>query len=151
MKDQQSSEGVISSTEFSWMPVTCSASERSVMGLVLLNIFISDLDEGIESTLSKFADDTKLGGVADTPEGCATIQQDLDRLESWAERSQTGFNKSKCRVLRMGRDTCMHQYRLGADLLESSSAEKGLGGQQVDYKPAVCHCGQEDQYCPGVH
>lgn len=34
------------------------------------------LDEGIESTLSKFAGDIKLGGLADTLEDCATIQQD---------------------------------------------------------------------------
>ena len=46
-----------------------------------MNIFFNVLDEGIESTLSNFVD-MKLGGVADTLESCAAIQQDLARLES---------------------------------------------------------------------
>lgn len=39
------------------------------------------------------------------------------------------FNKSKCRVLHLGRNYHMHQYRLGTDLLEKSSAEKDLGSR----------------------
>ena len=60
------------------------------------------------------------------PEGCAAIQQDLDRLENWAHRNLR-VNKSKRRVLHPGRNNHTYQYRIEDDGLERSTAEKDLG------------------------
>ncbi|KAK4818493.1 hypothetical protein QYF61_014223 [Mycteria americana] len=97
--------GVYSS---SW-PVTSGVPQGSVLGPVLFNIFINDLDEGIECTLSKFADDNQ--GVLI----CLRAKANCMR-----------FNKANCKVLHLGHNNPMQRYRLGEEWLESCQAEKDL-------------------------
>lgn len=96
-----------------------------MLGPVLSNIFVNDLDEEIKCTLSKFVDGMKLGGKSDTPEVWTATQWDPDRLKNWVDKNLMRFKKDKCRVLNLVRND--PQLRLGTDLLESSSSEKDMG------------------------
>jgi len=117
----------VNSSMFTWRPVKSGIPKVSVLGPQLLNIFVSDMDNWTEYTLSKSADNTKLCGAVDTLEGRDAVQRDLDRLERWACANFTKFSKAKCKVLYTRRGNPKHKYRLGGEWDESIPEEKDFG------------------------
>ncbi|PKU43701.1 hypothetical protein llap_6005 [Limosa lapponica baueri] len=85
------------------------------------------MDSGIECTLRKFADDTKLCGMVDMLEGRDVLQKDLDRLERRVCVNLMKFSKAKCKNLHADHGSPKHKYRLGREWTESSPVDKDLG------------------------
>ncbi|KAJ7421306.1 rna-directed dna polymerase from mobile element jockey-like [Willisornis vidua] len=84
--------------------------QEPVLGSMLFNIFINNIDSGIEYKLSKFTGNTKLTSAADTLEARNAVQRGLDRLKKWAHRHLVIFNKEKGNILHLDQEKPQYQY-----------------------------------------
>lgn len=53
----------------------------SLLGPIVTNTFVNNLDDGIESAVNKFERDTRLGGKIHMPERRVIMHRSLDGLE----------------------------------------------------------------------
>ena len=118
---------VVDGKESEWATVTSGVPQGSVLGPLLFLIYINDLDVNLITSISKFADDTKLGGKVLNVEDRNRIQADLDKIVEWSATWQMKFNTEKCKVLHIGSKNVKFQYRMSDNILESVSEEKDLG------------------------
>ena len=120
---------VINGWESEWKEVTSGVPQGSILGPLLFIIFINDIDYGIVSVLSKFADDTKLFRNVLKIENAFTLQDDLHKLYEWSMDWQLLFNKDKCKCLHVGHGNMDYDYFIGDERIQTTLIEKDLGVQ----------------------
>ena len=118
---------VVNGSYSGWSPVTSGVPQGSVLGPLLFIIYINDLDVGLVSKLSKFADDTKIGINAADPDQVRDLQGDLQRIGDWSETWQMPFNVDKCSVLHVGSRNPVANYTLLGAPIRPTEEQKDLG------------------------
>ena len=118
---------VINGSASSWKKVTSGVPQGSVLGPILFIIYINDLDLGLISKVSKFADDTKIGINANNDEAVQNLKTDLKKIENWSVKWQMPFNVDKCKVMHIGFRNRKIKYELFGKEVESCQMEKDLG------------------------
>ena len=118
----------VESTHSEWIEVLSSVVQGSVLGGILFDIFIDDIDDAaLEALVWKFADDTKAAKTIESEEDGKKMQAIVDSLAAWAERWGMAFNVKKCKVLHFGRTNPRFKYFMNGEEVEAVKEEKDLG------------------------
>ena len=95
-----------------WVNVTSGVPQGSMLGPTLFIIFVNDMPNVINSMLLMFADDTKLYRTINSSQDHNILQNDIDQLFVWGDRSLMSFNLDKCHVMSFVRTSEVHNYTM---------------------------------------
>ena len=104
----------------------CTPRFRAGSSIIVFNLFINDIEDGINSTISIFADDTKLCSTVQSMEEVHKLQADLNTLSDWASTWQMRFNVDKCKVMHLGSNNLRASYVLW-DVTQRVTYREGFG------------------------
>ena len=137
LKDRKQSV-VLDNSISSALPVISGVPQGSIIGPSLFVLFLNDIPAGLTegTSISMYADDTKIWRIIEHENDHLILQNDIDYLTDWALRNQMKFHPSKCKVLMVSNTRpplidilpqIQYYYSLGNDILEYCDAEKDLG------------------------
>jgi Reverse transcriptase (RNA-dependent DNA polymerase) len=120
---------VINGKYSGWRAVLSGVPQGSILGTVLFNIFINDLDEAatIKQMLKKFADDTKICQIIQQHSDTVELQATLNRLCEWATTWGMQFNVQKCHVMHVGPANPRNSYTMNGERLATTEVERDVG------------------------
>ena len=119
-----------------WGKVTSGVPQGSVLGPLLFIIYINDIEVGVSSDVSKFADDTKVGRPVKSIDDVRMLQEDLDKLYNWSDKWEMQFNINKCNIMRVGKGEGTVEYSLNNIALDRIYCARDLGVQvSSDLRP----------------
>ena len=118
---------VVEGEESSWRPVISGVPQGSVLGPILIIIYINDFENEIGSNILKFADDTQMFRRVESQEDRHKLQVDLYKLVKWADKRQMLFNNDRCKCLHIGQANAKTNYLINNTVLLSTEKEKDVG------------------------
>jgi hypothetical protein len=123
---------VIEANYSDWASVTSGVPQGSVLGPLLFNLFVDDLDNVLhpDVKVKKFADDTKLY-IKYCPktasEAHLKLQESLNAVQAWCEKWLMQLNATKCNTVYFGNNNPRFEYKLNGNVLTSASTIRDLG------------------------
>ena len=113
-----------------WEEVASGVLQGSVLGGLLFNLFIDDIDETAEDALVlKFADDTKIARIVEGPQDMERMQRTITNLSAWSRKWGMTFNTAKCKVLHCGNRNSRYKYMMDGTEIGEAIEERDLGIQ----------------------
>jgi hypothetical protein len=74
-----------------------------VLGQVLFSLHINHIHDNVSSDIRVLADDCVCYRVIDSTEDCKILQNDIDKLGSWARKWGMRFQPIKCNMMKLTR------------------------------------------------
>ena len=106
--------------------MTIGIPQGSVIGPILVTIYINDLPDVVHNIAKLFANDTKVYTVVNKEEEQHSLQNDINNLVHWSDKWLLKFNKSKYKHVHLGHAT-NKKYNIGENEINQVTGEKDLG------------------------
>ena len=119
---------VVLNGEYSgWITVTSGVPQGSILGPLMFLVFINDLNTGLNSDASIFADDTKIGRCIENEKDCGQLQIDINRIVDWCSEWKMELNAEKCHIMHFGKTNKRYTYEMNGCKVSVVKEQEDLG------------------------